>query len=224
MLTHYRQQRVSPRARRLDIDAPVIPFDDLPNPDDGRVINSALLLKIHDAAQAMVLPTWMTRLPRTFGVASSGSVKADQWRVLATLYAPLVLIREWHAARDGEDARVWLEATTDLMSAIYACTSHTVSKDSIDLYKQHILSYLNHLKSHFKCKWVPNYHASLHVIALLEDYGPAYGWWTFPFERLIRELQNVNNNSRLGMSANTLVYIWQYLILRAIRRARSDLG
>jgi hypothetical protein len=146
----------------------------------------------------MILPSWMTRLPQSFGSASAGSLKADQWRVVATLYAPLVLIKEWHDA-ESTDTRIWLEVTTDLMSAVYACSSHTVSSESIEHYKTFMLSYLSKVKEHFKVhKWVPNYHAALHVIKLLELYGPTHGWWTFPFERLIRELQNVPNNSRMG--------------------------
>jgi hypothetical protein len=182
----------------LPVDAPV-PVLELPDPNVGRVLTPDLIRKIRDAAKNTVTPTWLTRLPPMFGYTSGGSLKADQWRVVATLYAPLVLIQEW-PTKDPKTA-IYLELTTDLMSAIYACTSHIVSPQSIDLYETHILAYLTNLKAHFSCHgWVPNYHAALHIIELLEEYGPAYGWWTFPFERLIRELQNVPNNSRVGQS------------------------
>ena len=184
--------------RTLSLDNEVQPFDDLPESNTSRIISSDLLSSIREASLNMILPTWMTKLPSMFGTASAGSVKADQWRVIATLYAPLVLIKEWHGSGDAEK-RVWLAITTDLMSAVYACSSHTVSDESIDLYKTHILSYLSKVKTHFAMhRWVPNYHAALHIIQLLKEYGPAYGWWTFPFERMIRELQNVPNNSRIG--------------------------
>jgi hypothetical protein len=89
--------------------------------------------------------------------------------------------------------------TTDLMSAIYACSSHTVTSESIAHYNTYMLSYFSSLKEHFtKISWVPNYHAALHIAKLLKEYGPAYGWWTFPFERLIRELQNALINARMG--------------------------
>jgi hypothetical protein len=177
----------------------VLPFDDLPDQTStNQIINSNLLSLIRSASQSMVLPTWFTRLPRSFGSASAGSLKADQWRVVATLYAPLVLIKEWHGS-ENSDVKVWLQVTTELMSAVYACSSHSVSDESIELYRNSILAYLKLLKEHFTVhKWVPNYHAALHVIELLKLYGPTYGWWTFPFERLIRELQNIRTNSRIG--------------------------
>jgi hypothetical protein len=140
----------------------------------------------------------MTRLPQTFGSASGGSLKADQWRVIATLYAPIVLVLEWPTEGEPE-SYYWLKSTMDLTSAIYACSSHTVSTDSIREYEEHMLSYLTVIKMHFPdARWVPNYHAALHIVDLLKDLGPAFGWWTFPFERLIRELQNISTNSRMG--------------------------
>jgi hypothetical protein len=146
----------------------------------------------------MIVPTWMTKLPTTFGSASGGSLKADQWRVVATLYAPLILIMEWPAANQP-DSDHWLKSTAHLMSAILACTSHTVSTASIALYRDNMLAYLNIIKEKYEHhKFVPNHHAALHIPKLLEELGPAFGWWTFPFERLIRELQNVPTNSRMG--------------------------
>jgi hypothetical protein len=173
--------------------------------DPGGILDSALLLKIREAAKNMIIPTWFTRLPQTFGSASGGSLKADQWRVIATLYAPLVLIQEW--PNNNPASHHWLKMTTDLMTSIYACSSHTVSDESLECYQSHLVSYLTILKTEFpKVHWVPNYHAALHIPDLLKDYGPAYGWWTFPFERLIRELQNVPTNSRMGMVHRILCY------------------
>lgn len=157
----------------MNIQAPV-PALVLPDPFAGRAIDVNLLGKIRVASQIMIVPSWLTKLPRTFGSASGGSLKADQWRIVATLYAPLVLIREWPSANNAESV-VWLKLTTDLMSAIYSCTSHTVSTESIKQYHRHILSYLTTLKAHYKkLRWVPNYHAALHITEMLEEYGPAY--------------------------------------------------
>ena len=162
----------------------------------------------------MITPTWLTKLPQTFGSAAGGSLKADQWRIIATLYAPLVLIQEW-PIHDQPRSREWLKSTTDLMSAIYACSSHTVLEHSIKLYETHIVSYLKILKDTFPSyKFVPNDHAALHVIELLRRLGPAHGWWTFPFERLIRELQNFPTNSRMGKHVIRLInslHIMTYL-------------
>lgn len=146
----------------------------------------------------MVIPNWFTTYPVHFGTTSGGSIKADQWRAIATLYLPLVLIQVWPIAGESISA-IWLKMTTDLMTGIYACSSHTVTLRSIDIYRRSMISYFAYMKEYFpKVDWVPNYHAALHVPEFLLLYGPAYGWWTFPFERLIRELQNVPTNAKMG--------------------------
>jgi hypothetical protein len=156
-----------------------------------------LILKIRKAASDMIVPSWMTRLPQNFGSASAGSLKADQWRIIATLYAPIVLVQEWPT--HDPKSYYWLKSSMDLMSAIYACSSHTVSTESIREYEKYIYSYLSILKDHFSdTPFVPNHHASLHIIDLLKDLGPAFGWWSFPFERIMRELQNFLTNSKIG--------------------------
>lgn len=192
-------KRKSSEAQILDIDAG-IPELEIPDKTAGGIIGGDLLKKIHEAAREMILPSWFTKLPRNFGTAT---LKADQWRAIATLYVPLVLIKEWPTEAQP-DSKIWLDVTTDLMTAVYACTYHTVSDQSVEIYDKAITSYLTRVKQHFKkVSWVPNYHAALHITELLKQLGPSYGWWTFPFERLIRELQNVPTNSRMGESATT---------------------
>jgi hypothetical protein len=194
------QKRTSSEARILDVDGPIptLEIPETPGEAGEKIMSPKLVAKICDAAQQMIMPSWFTKLPKLFATASGGSLKADQWRAIATIYAPLVLIQEWPKA-SVPDSEIWLHLMTDLMSAIYACSSHTVSTTSITKYREHILAYLSAVKTHFsQHQFVPNYHASLHITQLLGELGPAYGWWTFPFERLIRELQNVPNNARMG--------------------------
>lgn len=195
--THFYRQRLGPHFHELVADAPIPDLDE-PDAHEGRVFNKTILDKIRDCCRDIITPTWLTMLPQTFGSASGGSLKADEWRVAITLYVPLVIIREWPTA-DAPDSAVWLRMTTDLMSAISACSSHTVCRSSIRRYNSYMIDYFLQTKSHFPdMKWVSNCHAALHIGDLLEEYGPAHGWWTFPFERIIKELQNVPNNARIG--------------------------
>lgn len=194
----------------------------VPDEDEGRRINVRILEKLRDAARDMITPTWFTNLPSTFGSRSGGSIKADQWRAFAMLYGPLVLIRVWPITAKPQSA-IWLKLTTDLMSALYACTSHSVSSESIALYDAYIRSYLTTLKTNPEYKdhrWVPNYHGALHITEVLKDYGPAYGWWTFPFERLIRELQNVQINDRMGMVLSSAALYPDLLHIKVSLRER----
>lgn len=187
------------------MDGPTPPLV-LPDPDEKRRINAELIGKIRRAAKDMILPTWFTAFPQPFGTKSGANLKADQWRAIATLYAPIVLIREW-PNDEKPDSAIWLRLTTDLMSAILACTSHTVSPESINEYESKIRSYESTIQEKYpELRWVPNYHGALHIPELLKDYGPAFNWWTFPFERLIRELQDIETNDRLGMCNSSSHY------------------
>ena len=44
----------------------------------------------------------------------------------------------------------------------------------------------------------PNQHKALHIGPGLVRFGPAPGWWMFPFERLIGILQKTNHNFKTG--------------------------
>lgn len=50
---------------------------------------------------------------------------------------------------------------------------------------------------------VPNHHNALYIGEMLLRFGPAHGWWMFPFERLIGLLQKVNTNNKIGMNCAT---------------------
>jgi len=165
--------------------------------DYPKHIDFDLLTKIREMSRDSLIPSWVTRLPREFGSASAGSLKADEWRAVATLYAPLVMIREWASA--GEDKKAWLDLTLNLASAIRAATSRTMSQESISLFNHHIHDYLAGIKTLFSDRpWVPNYHAALHLPQFLRSLGPPQGWWTFPFERMIKLLQNIRTNQQPG--------------------------
>jgi hypothetical protein len=44
----------------------------------------------------------------------------------------------------------------------------------------------------------PNHLNALLVGDYLRLYGPVRGWWMFPFERVIGELQRSSTNNKLG--------------------------
>ncbi|KAF7296235.1 hypothetical protein HMN09_01092500 [Mycena chlorophos] len=44
----------------------------------------------------------------------------------------------------------------------------------------------------------PNIHLAFHVFDFLILFGPIIAWWSFPFERMIGFLQNINTNHRIG--------------------------
>jgi hypothetical protein len=196
-----------------------------------KLIDFELLSKVRKASREMSTPSWMTRLHGEFGSAAAGSLKADEWRVVATLYMPLVMVMEWSKGRNETSDQLseerkqqlnLLQLTMHLTSAVLACTSHTVTEESANLYKHHMLEYLKGVQKLFPDQpWYPNYHAALHLAEFLTALGPTHGWWTFPFERLIKVLQSANTNSRMGELEKTMADTF-HLACRLRRAAFSN--
>jgi len=40
-------------------------------------------------------PAWVNHVPKNYGEKGAGSMKADEWRLLATIYLPIALILLW---------------------------------------------------------------------------------------------------------------------------------
>ncbi|KIK53087.1 hypothetical protein GYMLUDRAFT_77589 [Collybiopsis luxurians FD-317 M1] len=53
------------------------------------------LLHIQKVIRETVTPSWLNSVPKDFGEPKAGSVKADEWRTLSTLYLPIALTTLW---------------------------------------------------------------------------------------------------------------------------------
>jgi len=151
----------------------------------------------------MTTPSWLTPVPHNLGEPSHGKLKADQCRTIGTVYLPVSLARLWHdaAADNGRAAQCKkaLSVTLSLISAIMAATSRSTSRKKAALYTKHMKDYLDGLQSLCPSyKFKPNHHVALHIEKFLRLFGPAHGWWTYPFERLIGLLQRLPNNFKNG--------------------------
>ncbi|KAJ7153149.1 hypothetical protein C8R43DRAFT_950548 [Mycena crocata] len=131
-------------------------------------------------------PSWVTSVPSAFGgTASTGKLKADQWRTLGTVYMPITLIRLWSASEEGSDRRELLALTMDLVSAVLLASSRTSGSLST-------------------IQMPSNHHLALHIPEFLMLFGPVHGWWTFPFERMNGKLQRISTNYKPGQYEATI--------------------
>lgn len=48
------------------------------------------------------------------------------------------------------------------------------------------------------CLLTPNFHTTMHLREKVLKYGPVYGWWAYPFERMNGILGRFNLNGRAG--------------------------
>ena len=169
----------------------------------GHVLLAEEIEEIRSDIEQLLTPTWMTSVPSQLGSALHGKLKADQWRALGTTHLLLSLIRLWGFKNTSSPRSVRcfeiLNVTISLISAIIIATSHTVTPTSATAYKQHMLDYINGLKRLFPdYRLHPNHHMALHIPEFLLLFGPVHSWWTFPFERLIGNLQRMPNNGKIG--------------------------
>ncbi|KAJ3933177.1 MAG: hypothetical protein NXY57DRAFT_865588, partial [Lentinula lateritia] len=53
------------------------------------------LAHIQHVIRHTTTPSWLNSVPKNYGDAKAGSIKADEWRTLSTVYLPLALITLW---------------------------------------------------------------------------------------------------------------------------------
>ena len=149
----------------------------------------------------MATPSWLASVPYDLGAARHGKLKADQWRILATVYLPVSLQRLWdtNSPRSTPLRKKLLDATIALISAVIIATSHKTSRKMAGLYLQHMQSYLQLMQELLpRYNFRPNHHMALHLAEYLCFFGPVHAWWTFPFERLIGMLERTPTNFKMG--------------------------
>jgi hypothetical protein len=169
----------------------------------GHVLTAKEMEEIWSDIRTMVTPSWLTSVPKKFGSAEHGKIKADQWRALGTTYLPISLIRLWAKVNDGDErsvrCRKILDITIALLSAVIIASSRVMSRSRADEYLQHMQVYLNGIRDLFpEYKFHANHHMALHLHEYLILFGPVHAWWTFPFERIIGKLQRIPSSGKIG--------------------------
>ncbi|KAG2740663.1 hypothetical protein P692DRAFT_201727802, partial [Suillus brevipes Sb2] len=161
----------------------------------------------------ITIPSWFTSAPSDFGSASAGTMKADEWRSLITVYIPIALVSLWGAGTShpsdevGTRHRAILDHTMELVCAVYLACARSTSAERAHAYHSHIARYVGNLKKiHPTFALRPNHHAAFHIYDFLLLFGPAHSWWCFPFERLIGILQRLPVNHKIGVCLRSLIY------------------
>lgn len=95
-----------------------------------------------------ITPSCLESVPRNFGDTAAGTIKADKWRILATVYLPITLISLWESTdpQNNHPLKVVLDHTMDLVSAVYLACAHTTSSNHATAYQTYIASYVGKLK------------------------------------------------------------------------------
>ena len=181
------------------LDGPTNDFHLVKNQYDiskHRVLSHALLSQIRNDIASVILPSWLERPPRTFGSAGHGKLKADQWRTVCTINLVVTLTRIWGSPTATEKDKVLLRNFLHLVCAVDLASKRSMSISRAKRFDQHILKYLETLRSVFDHHFIPNHHLSLHLQECLLAFGPVHAWWAFPFERFNGLLSRLNTNHK----------------------------
>lgn len=162
------------------------------------------LKAIRDDIAATVRPRWHAAPPANIGHVSHGKLKADEWKSCFDFDIPVSLLRiETRRSASGkqvDEYRAKLVHSTFLLAiAIRWATSHRTSVIHAEKYKTTMKTYLETLKDLQPTRrFRPNHLNALLISKYLRLYGPVRGWWMFPFERVIGDLQRSNTNNKPG--------------------------
>jgi hypothetical protein len=152
-------------------------------------------------------PSWLNSVPKNFGEAAAGTLKADEWRILSTVYLPIALITMWGDADDGgtpkHPLRPILDHAMSLFQAVGIAMRYTMTQNLANNYRRLIKQWIDDLRDLFpqyrdQKRTRTNIHIALHVYDFLIRFGPVVHWWSFPFERLIGTIQKITTNDNIG--------------------------
>jgi hypothetical protein len=172
---------------------------------------SDTLSHVQNVIRKTITPSWVNSVPKDFGESRAGSIKADEWRTLSSIFLPIALITLWGdvdgCAPPNNDSETGvlvktLDHTMSLFQATIIACRHTMSPSRALTYRQLISTWVKDLRTLFphtrEGKVRPNIHAAGHIYDFLLLFGPVTSWWCFPFERMIGSLQKVNTNDHIG--------------------------
>ena len=172
-----------------------------------KISTQETMARIKEVIANTTTPSWVNSVPKNYGDASAGVMKADEWRSLSTIYLPLALISMWGVGTTHMSPtnsirfRHILDHTMLLVSAISLACKHTMSQARSSAYLTCLAQYLKELVDiHPDASHLPNHHMAMHLPHFFHLFGPVRSWWCFPFERLIGQIQRLLSNHKLGMS------------------------
>lgn len=169
------------------------------------------LQHIQHVIETTTRPSWIHSVPSKYGESSAGSIKADEWRILSTIYLPIALVTLWgdnngFPPSEGSRFLMLLDHTMALFQAVTLVLRYTMNLSRATKYRNFIKEWVDglytlhpHTTQHRKR---PNVHAAFHLYDFLLLFGPVISWWCFPFERLIGALQKINTNDIIGGKSN----------------------
>ena len=127
-----------------------------------------MIKHIQDVIHDIATPSWLRSVPHNFGLLAVGTLKADKWLMMTTIYLPVALVSLWGkgtvrpSPQVASFARKVPDHTMALVSAISLACMHTMTKSWTNAYPKYILSWMVDLTDmHPKAKHSVNGHMAI---------------------------------------------------------------
>lgn len=183
--------------------------------EDPPVLCKDTLTQVWSDMKRTVLPSTISPVPREVGSPRAGKLTADQWRTFCTIHLVVTLTRLWGSAPPESRQTRMLDNFLHLIAFTNLLHMRTLNSSRLALIERENLAYLTGLLELYPCfSLVPKHHMSLHLPAMLKDFGPVHSWRTFAFERLNQIYQNIATNNLSG--AEVLLFLPAYLNLTQV--------
>ncbi|KAK0215389.1 hypothetical protein IW262DRAFT_1240303, partial [Armillaria fumosa] len=87
-----------------------------------RSVDKATIEHIQAVIKDTATPSWVNSVPANYGATSAGTIKADEWHMLSTIYLPIALVMLWgdddgHSPMEGSRSLDVLDHTMALFQA-----------------------------------------------------------------------------------------------------------
>ncbi|KAJ3500248.1 hypothetical protein NLJ89_g9883 [Agrocybe chaxingu] len=125
---------------------------------------------------------------------------ADHWRMLFTINFVITLVRLWGGPKANKMKQGLLHNFIHLVAVVRFATSRKITEAQINIVETELQAYFRTLAK-FPHTLYPSHHMSFHIPECLRRFGPAHGWWSFPFERYNGIIQRFNNNGKFDLKA-----------------------
>ena len=144
---------------------------------------------IQDVIHHINTPSWLSSVPKNFGDAAAGTLKADELHILSTVQLPIALVTlwgegSWHETpAQAEHMHAVLDHTMSLVCAISLASKRTMTTARQNTYQAELFAWIQGLKAfHPHVNHCLNGHMAIHIYDFLLLFGPVWSWWCFPFE------------------------------------------
>ncbi|KLO06289.1 hypothetical protein SCHPADRAFT_808936, partial [Schizopora paradoxa] len=157
------------------------------------------LKAVQDDAKRMDLPSWVTPAPSSLGTGGLGKLTADQWKAVCSINLVVTLVRIWGNADEKGRQYLMLSNFMDLVTAVKLGCKRVLELDTVRLYEEHMLRYLQGLTTIYApYQLLPYQHLAMHFGENLQRFGPTHATRCFVYERENLRLQKTVTNQKFG--------------------------